>query len=141
MTIRSILRRSHGRAFTTLAVTTSIAALTAGFAASPSSAQVTPNVTVYCNAGGLGSPGVCEKVIAISGNTVTIQVQADIQGFTGHFEMQPPNGTVHNSKDQTWGKGVGWDISVGNFSGNYKATAWVKEGSKYVNGGSVNLPL
>jgi hypothetical protein len=106
-----------------------------GMSALPASAQVTnysvPAHTAHC------SGDVCAQVLSV-GSSDKIRVWANTRTFTGHFELQPPNGTVHNSSDATWKAGGTGNTFTGienSPTGNYTATAW--EGSKQ--GGYTNI--
>jgi hypothetical protein len=117
-----------------------------GVGALPASAQTTQQDTTATVAVAYApshcSAWVCAQVVGITGGTAYIRVYA-ANAFYGHFELQPPNGTVHNSPDETWrANGTGYEFSVGNFAGSYVATAWQWIGpGNYQNKGQVSFTL
>ena len=117
------MRRSKRLSAIAASTVISAGALT-GMSAVPASAA-TPN---FCNGNYL-----CANVAAQSLSTLYIHMWSSKDSFTGHFELQTPEGTTLNSSpnQKYYGNGSGPTFSVSIVYGKYCATAWGVQGTGY----------
>jgi hypothetical protein len=94
-------------------------ALSAASFIAPTAASAA-TLPVACNGDG------CFSLASIYG---TFNVWAQSVAFYGHFELQTPEHTTSNTKNEQWAVGQTRQILEGEVNGRYCMTAWQLQGS------------
>jgi hypothetical protein len=110
----------------------------------PASAQVSQatHLTISPRGGRPHCSGdVCARWLSKTKTTVKIEVWANNMDFYGHFELIPPTGVAHNSRDKVWDAGgAGQNFTVGLYPDKYTAIAWQRvSAGNYRNIGQVSF--